>query len=29
MQKKKMNKKSCPELYVDINEVRPYWDKFH
>ena len=23
-----MNKKSCPELYVDINEVRPYWDKF-
>ena len=28
MQKKKMNKKSCPELYVDINEVRPYWDKF-
>lgn len=25
---KKTNKKSCPELYIDINEVRPYWDKF-
>ena len=24
----KTNKKSFPELYVDINEVRPYWDKF-
>ena len=23
-----MIQKSCPELYVDINEVRPYWDKF-
>lgn len=24
----KTSKKSFPEMYVDIDEIRPYWDKF-
>lgn len=24
----KTSKKSFPEIYVDIDEIRPYWDKF-